>query len=52
MTCLYAHPPIDAVPPLTKVTTLRQDEVEHLEVQMIEEGIAVYMGVYKGSLMR
>jgi len=44
---MYVHPPIDAVPPLTKVTTLGQDEVEQLEVQMADQGIAAYMSVYR-----
>jgi site-specific recombinase XerD len=43
---MYVHPPIDAVPPLTKVTTLRPDEVEQFGVQTIGEGIAVYMSIY------
>lgn len=47
MFCIYVHPPIYGVPPLTKVTTLRQDEVEQLKIRMVDEGIAVYMSAYK-----
>jgi site-specific recombinase XerD len=34
------------VPPLTKVATLEQDEIEQLESQMLDQGIALYMSMY------